>query len=152
MKVLIAEDSEEKREDLEDFFSKEFPSYSIGNSSSFKETVQMVEDDNFDLLILDMTMPTKSANTSKFQAKARTLAGRDVLATLKFYSIENIKCIIFSQFGEFGKKGEVETLDEIYIKLSEQYPDLLLGCVKYDSAAQKWRAKLKILIKEFGNC
>jgi CheY-like chemotaxis protein len=152
MKVLIAEDSEEKREDLEDFFSIEFPYYCLGKSASFKETVQMVEDENFDLLILDMTMPTKSENTSKFQSKARTLAGRDVLSTLKFYSIKNIKCIIFSQFGEFGKKGEVETLDEIYVKLLLKYPDLLLGCVKYDSAAQGWRAKLKILIKGFESC
>lgn len=152
MNVLIAEDSEEKREDLVSFFSEEYPSFSLSMSSSFKETVQMVEDYSYDLLVLDMTMPTKSANTSKFQTKARTLAGRDVLSTLQFYSIDNIKCIIFSQFSEFGKKGEVETLDEIYRNLLEKHRDILLGCVKYEAAAQHWREKLKLLIKELRSC
>lgn len=152
MNVLIAEDSEEKKEDLISFFSEEYPKFKIDISASFKETVQKVEDNNYDLLILDMTMPTKSANTSKFQTKARTLAGRDVLSTLQFYSIDNIKCIVFSQFSEFGKKGEVETLDEIYHDLLGNHRDILLGCVKYEAASQHWRERLKILIREIKGC
>ena len=145
MKILIADDSEQKIEDLVAFFHEyHLPIENIDKSYSFRETVQLLMKEKYDLVMLDMSMPTK---TNVIGSKSRSLAGRDILSTVRFNGITSTKFVIFSQFGEFGRHDEVISLQEIYQALEEEFGELLLGCLKYDSTSETWKEKLYALME-----
>ncbi|PKG85105.1 hypothetical protein CXF85_05730 [Colwellia sp. 75C3] len=147
MKILIADDSEEKIDELTEFFNSKKYGVEIGVSGSFKETVSKVESETYDLVMLDMTMPTSSSKLKSKKTK-RSLAGKDVLATLNYHSISPPKCIIFSQFSEFGRHDDIMSLSEIYDDLFDTYSNFLCGYVIYDSTSDLWKDSLTKLIKE----
>ncbi len=128
MNILIADDSEEKIYELKQFFNSKNYEVSLGVSGSFKETVSKVESEQYDLVMLDMTMPTSSSKLKNKNTK-RSLAGKDVLATLNYHSISPPKCIIFSQFSEFGRHDDIVSINEIYDDLFDTYSNFLCGYV-----------------------
>jgi CheY-like chemotaxis protein len=147
MKILIADDSEEKIGELEQYFHDKGYGIELGISRSFKETVSKAEGGQYDLVMLDMTMPTSSSKLKNKNTK-RSLAGKDVLATLNYYSISPPKCIIFSQFSEFGRHDDISSLSEIYDDLFDTYSNFLCGYVIYDSTSDLWKDSLTKLIQE----
>lgn len=147
MKILIAEDSAQKEDDLIDYFrSLDIEQLEIHVAKSFKESIRQILSKDFNLVILDMSMPSKSGSLS---FNNRTLAGKDILSTVKFNKINTTKFIVFSQFSEFGRHDDVVSLPEIYLQLEAQFKELLLGCVKYDSSSDLWKKELSALIKSF---
>jgi CheY-like chemotaxis protein len=150
MKILIADDSADKISELTQYFDSFEYDCQIDISMSFKETVSKAGDKFYDLLMLDMTMPTSSNKVRRRGTKARSLAGKDVLATLSYYCVKPPKCIIFSQFSEFGRHDDIASLDEIYHGLLKTYSEFLCGYIVYDSTSDDWKNALKKLIdKEF---
>jgi CheY-like chemotaxis protein len=150
VRILIADDSDLKINELKSFFhSNDFylKEFFVEVTKSFKTTVNKLIVDDFDLVLLDMTMPTTERSSSKKGVKTRTLAGKDVLTTLKYNEIKGLKCVIFSQFSEFGGKGNVVSLDDIYQVFLSSFPDLVIGCVQYNTASLLWRKELNKLIQ-----
>lgn len=147
MKILIAEDSDQKIEELNQFLSSFGRSdFTISVSRSFKESIKLILSEQFDLVILDMSMPTKSGSLN---INNRSLAGRDILSTVRFNRLTQVKFVIFSQFGEFGRHDEVVSLSEIYESLIAEHGDIIIGYVKYDSSSDSWKKSLKMLLKGF---
>jgi len=146
MKVLIADDSDEKIKVLKLFFQEQYSINNITVCKSSNETINHLLDQKYDLVMLDMTMPVKSRGRRGVNNKKRSLAGKDVLSTLKFYKVKNSKFIIFTRFSEFGRLDEVISIGDIYNNLLQLYHDVLLGYVTYDNSSDSWKKELTKLI------
>mgnify|MGYP000368338702 CR=1 FL=1 len=132
---------------MKSFFEELGCEYQIEVTCSFKETVRVLLKNEFDFVLLDMTMP-RSSNTSRTTKKKRSLAGKDVVSTLGFNNKTNIKFVIFSRFGEFGRLDEVKSLDEIYSEMVEEHEQIFLGCINYDTSDdESWKSQLLKIIK-----
>jgi len=150
LKILIADDSELKITELKAFFeSGDFcmSSSNIYVAKSFKTTVNSIVNEDLDLVILDMTMPAHENSKYTSSMKPRALAGKDVLATVNYNRIEGVKFIIFSQFGEFGRKDDIISLEDICADLFVSFPELVCGFVKFNSASSLWKKEMNELIK-----
>lgn len=147
MKILIAEDSDEKIDDLISFFECSIAfNYELDICHSFKDTINKIETKKYDVVLLDMTMPTSNNGLKNKRIKNRSLAGKDVLDTLSYNEVELPQFIIFSQFGEFGRHSELVSLREIYQDLYEEYSDIVVGYVKYESNSEVWKRDLSVLL------
>ncbi|WP_417439896.1 response regulator [Idiomarina abyssalis] len=146
MKILIADDSSHKIEELRVFFEEEqITSDSIDVATSFKDTIRKIIKEKFDLVILDMSMPSSEGSLG---TTSRSLAGKDVLSTVYYKRISGVNFILFSQFSEFGRHDEVVSFEEIYSSLKNQYEDILLGSVSYQESSNEWKNNLLKIIKK----
>lgn len=145
MKVLIADDSEHKIDELISVFQEiDIKKQQIEVAGSFKETIKKLMSHTFDLVILDMSMPLNKGSLGK---SSRALAGKDVLATVSYNHLKSNKFILFSQFSEFGRHDDVVTLEEIYELLKKDYESLLFGAVIYQSNSNIWKREIVSIIK-----
>lgn len=146
MKILIADDSNHKIEEVKVllFDRLDIDPQDVFVTMSFKETIKEITRVNYDLVILDMSMPSSSGSLSR---SSRTLAGKDVLATVSYRQIIGVKFVLFSQFSEFGRHDDVVSLSDIYDSLADEYGDYLLGFVKYENSSSSWKDKLESIIK-----
>ncbi len=146
VRILIADDSDEKIKALENFFKEQYGVHEFTICTSSNDVISKLLEEQYDLVMLDMTMPVKSRGRRGVNNKKRSLAGKDVLSTLKFYKVKNSKFIIFTRFSEFGRLDEVVSIGEIYEKLLKLHSNVLLGYVTYDNSSDSWKADLNKLI------
>ena len=98
------------------------------------------------MVILDMTMPIFSKGIGKNSSQLRALAGRDVMAKMKYYDLD-IPVVVITQFDIFGRHGDVMAVSDLSNQLSNEYGDFYRGCVYYDEKNDLWKKKLKGLVE-----
>ncbi|MBV5284051.1 MAG: hypothetical protein JZU53_16635 [Paludibacter sp.] len=145
MKTLLVEDDEDKREQLIAFI-EEFLSENYSEVRSFQSGLKAIKNDVFDLILLDMTMPT--FDKTPYDSGGRTLAfGGEMLLYEMLRKNIMSKVIVVTQFDIFGKGDEEITLKDLDIRLFEQFPDNYLGAIQYSITYTGWKNSLLEKIK-----
>lgn len=150
MDILIADDQAEKHRTLKAFLEEHFNSYVIDHSYSFKSTRDKIISQKYDIILLDMTMPSfdsKQNVESISEVKKRALAGRDIVQTMNYRCIQS-SVIIVTQFDVFGRHNQLTSIEEIATDLILTYPNLVKGYVLWDYQGDSWKDTLKKLIEE----
>ncbi|QRY56333.1 response regulator [Sphingobacterium siyangense] len=145
MNVLIVEDDEDKRGILLDFLNSNFPLFNVDEVRSYKSGLRALLSKYYDLLILDMSIPTFDVSATEQGGKAQPFGGEMLLHEVKRRSI-NSKSIVFTQFDIFGKDDEEITLKDLDIRLSKQFGENYLGIIQYNIKFTAWENDLEILI------
>jgi len=145
-RFLLADDNLEKLASIETLLKDNFEECEIESSHSYNSTIKKAKTGNFDLLILDMSMPTfdQKEGTS---APIKPLAGRDVLSKLK-YKKSPLKVIVVTQFDIFGRMSDTIDLQDLENTLEENFRDNFVGCVYYDPRSSSWSDNLVELVKD----
>ncbi|WP_275234883.1 hypothetical protein [Pantoea ananatis] len=153
MKVLIADDQDSKQESLNDFMTSNYSNIIIDKSYSFKGTRDKIIRNSFDLILLDMTMPSFDSQPDKdniVDGKNRALAGKDIIQTMVYRQIIS-NVIIVTQFDVFGRHYQMTSIDEIIEPLVKDYPDIVKGYVLWDYQSDSWQANLLNIINGLKN-
>lgn len=146
LKILVADDNQEKTKYvMEALISVADPS-DIDISISYNGTTKLLKKNNYDLLILDMTMPNFDP-VDNSSPTLKPLAGKDVLAKLHYRKIK-IPVIILTQFDVFGRLSDVIGLEDLKEDLKSSFPNNFKGCVFYDPQSSTWSNELIHLVKE----
>lgn len=144
--ILIADDNCEKAEVIASAVASEFLGCTIEHSRSFNSTMKKLKSTVFDIILLDMSMPTFDDVEGNSSA-IKPLAGRDVLSKLKYRKSPQ-KVIVVTQFDVFGRMTDTVSLKDLEENLHEQFPTNFLGCVYYDPRSSSWVEQLSKFIKE----
>lgn len=148
MKILIVEDDSNKRSHLVRLVRETVPGVVIEERGSYQSGLAAALEDPFDLLILDMSMPTYDVRTGS-GGTHRHFAGRDILRELQ-RKRRKTRAIIVTQFESFGSGGNRRTLDELKAELSALYADVYDSTVYYHAGQSDWREQLGRRIREIG--
>jgi CheY-like chemotaxis protein len=152
MNILFIEDDEDKAKRVLEFVRGDVPKVHAICARSFNSGLKALADDGtaFDLVLLDMTMPTYDVTPSEpTGGSIEHFAGRDLLAQMKLRQIEIPVAVItmFDSFGEGAKKMSLANLSqELHSKYGRQY----LGHVYYNATEEGWRSSLRALISKLG--
>ena len=149
MHILIVEDQVDKASKLESFCRSYFSELelSIEISGSLNSGFRKITGDNeFDLLLLDMSMPAYDITEEDISGGGpESFAGKELLAQMELREIF-IPVVVITQYSSFNE-GQI-SLDDLSEKLMDEYHEFYLGAVYYSSATDEWKNGLSKILNE----
>jgi CheY-like chemotaxis protein len=149
MKVLVVEDDENKSAQILTFVRDGLGIEELVTARSYRGCLAKLEQESFDLVLLDITMPTYEVDLDEEGGRHRVYAGRDVLRQMDRRALL-IPVIVVTQFEKFGV--EMKTRAALDKELANAHPKNYRGMVYYDAAQEGWKeelaAKIKDVVKE----
>ncbi len=148
-KILLIEDELHKREELtsclEDFFEG---SAWLEHVDSVHAAFKTVQANDFDLIVLDMALPTFSTDGSATErGHDQALGGIEVLRALHSRGVSS-KVIIITQYPEITVGGKRLKLGSASDALSKRYNQQIVGGVVYKYKSPSNSSKLRTLLKK----
>ena len=148
MKVLIVEDDQNKIQQIADQVNVRLGETArIVQCRSFQSGIAAAVEDNPDLVVLDMSMPTFDITPTEQGGRMRPYAGRDMMREISRRRL-NRKVIIVTQFETFPLKGEVISLSELTEQLAKAFPEIFVATVYYSASELTWRRELDKAIEK----
>lgn len=145
MRVLLVEDEEHKIAHLTECLAEEFGSDGLTTVKSVRDAVRAVYQNNFDLIILDMALPT-FAETSDGGGVAQAVGGVEVLRAMKETG-RRCNVVVVTQYHDILINGEQIALKDVPRKIRDRYAINVLGAVLYSYASPAWRTNFLSLLR-----
>lgn len=149
MTVLVVEDDENKRVQLFQFLEKIIPSEVVIFERSLQGGVSRVRSEDFELIILDMTLPQYDLSPDEPSDDTHIFGGQEFLAQMDRFEIVT-PVLVFTQFEVFGKPPNEMNLEDLNHKLSLDYPTIYKGFVYYHASINTWKKELRDKLDGFG--
>jgi CheY-like chemotaxis protein len=147
MKILIVEDDFDKRQKIKNYIFDSFGKTTVVREkeslrSGLKE---VVEGEGYDLLLLDMSMPSFDVGADEpGGGTPESFAGKELMSQMKLRNI-CIPVVVITQYDTF-EEGTV-SLEDLSKDFVIEFGDFFLGAVFYSSAIDGWKAELAEYLK-----
>lgn len=140
MRILVIEDDENKLNQVTEIL-RSIKDVHIISKRSYQSGLKAVIEDGFDLIVLDMSMPTFDKSSSESGGRFRKFAGKEILAEIKRRKI-HVKAILVTGFDTFGEGSTFITLKEMNSILLNNFSDIYLGSIFYNASETNWTEEL----------
>ena len=147
MRLLVVEDEAPKLRNIRELalelnlFDELIEVRSVGSA------LGALRQDRFDLIILDMSLPTFDIVAGESGGRPQGFGGQEVLRYMDRYAITT-PVIVATAFEAFTEKGKAIGLKDLEKALQGEHPDSFRGIVFYNTMFSKWRDDLRGLIKK----
>ena len=141
-KLLIVEDNDHKRGKVTAYLRDEFPELTIVEAHSFTSGCQAIDKDSFDVILMDMSLPTYDKSPSDSGGRFRTFGGREIARKIMRRSIPT-RLIFLTQYDAFSDKTNSHTLESLALELEDECGNNYFGLLHYDSSKSSWREQLR---------
>lgn len=141
MKVLLVEDEEHKARELRSrLLNRGIPPENLSTATGVSEAVLSVIRVNFDLVVLDIALPTfpKGGIDQSGGGVAQSLGGIEILRALKRIR-RKTKVIIVTQYPDVVLSGETIKIGQMAKFLSKRYEQSVLGATLYSFSQSEWQ-------------
>lgn len=144
-KILLVEDYEEKANNIKAFLKSEFPQKEVEWRTSYNSAQEEIYEnyEQYDLVLLDMSMSTYDLTTDASGGQPEPSAGQYILEGMFLREIPT-PVIVVTMYNVFGRK-ELSAFDE---ELKSKYPQNYKSYVFYSSQKSDWKDNLKKQIKK----
>lgn len=146
-RILIVEDNQGKLLKLRNFLQEQYPDYEVRDQQSYNSAKKeiILHSEDYNLILLDMSMQTYDISDNETGGEPEPLAGRKILNEMYLNDI-NVKVLVITMFESFvGIKTA-----ELHRDLSEEFSDIYCGYVFFSHSNNDWqpilKQKLKILL------
>jgi CheY-like chemotaxis protein len=146
MRILLVEDDDNKGEQIRQFAEVLKGVTSVKLERSLQSGLRRLKQEPFDLLLLDMTLPTYDAGPEE-PGGGSTLAfgGKRFLQQMDRFDVL-VPVVVVTQFESFqGANGTID-INELDTQLRTQHPNMYKGIVYYHPTIHDWREKLQSFI------
>ena len=146
MKVLLVEDETHKREEMRQCVHEVYgfdPEIVDGVSSAVLRVINF----DFDLIILDMALPTfGESSDDKKKGHDQAQGGIEVLRALK-HAKKSTKIIIVTQYPDFNLGGTKVKLKDSPDIISKRYKQDVIGAVLYNYKSKNTLQRVMSILK-----
>lgn len=143
MRILIVEDYGDKRASIVKYFQNRYKDAVMEEAKSYSTGISKIYAEKWDLIILDMSLPTYDITNSETGGEKKPTAGKEILRRMANRRIFT-PAIIITQFDVFGDKQI--SLDVLNAEFGEKYGDIWHGTVSYDKVG--WQLELDTLLEK----
>lgn len=140
VKILLVEDSDHKRIRVLQLIRGAIPNSTIVEAHSFTSASRAIGESEYDVVIMDMSLPTYDRSATESGGKFRALGGRE-LARKIVRRHQNSKIIFFTQYDAFSGTDS-HTLESLRGLLSRECGANFNSLIYYDSSQSSWREEL----------
>lgn len=144
MDILIIEDNQLKREKICDFLAANFE-VKLFEAASYNSGLNAVLARKYDLLVLDMSMPTFDRTPATNGGRFRALAGKEIAVRLQKQK-RLIPFVVVTGYSDFSVNAEslsIYQIDEALKILGDEYK----GCVFFDAVESVWKENLLEIVR-----
>ena len=145
-RILIVEDDNNKRGQLQQLIRDQFPETEMVIARSLQSGIRALRNEELRLVILDMTLPNFDQGPDESGGSTHAFGGREFLGQMERFSI-SVPVIVVTQFESFGIGSEAMTLEQLDRQLRTDYGSVYQGKVYYHAAIQGWKQELSELMK-----
>ncbi len=147
LNLLLVEDNHHKRERVLGYLQENFSKWKVVEAQSFASGSKRVSEQDFQVIVMDMSLPTYDKSSSESGGRFRTFGGWEIAR--KVLRKNGTTAILFlTQYEAFSEKGNSHTLETLDDKLRAECGEFYLGLVHYDSSQSAWKDKIaKALLK-----
>ncbi|MEN5242863.1 response regulator [Pseudomonas atacamensis] len=149
MSILVVEDDENKRIQLQRFLESVIPNEDVIFERSLQSGVRKIRSDHFDLVILDMTLPQYDLSSDEPSDDTHIFGGQEFLAQMDRFDVST-PVLVFTQFEVFGKPPNEMNLESLNGNLKLEYPTIYKGFVYYHASINTWKIDLRKKLAELG--
>lgn len=147
MDILIIEDDDFKSRSLRDFIHDKISSAKTKDSTSLVEAITEINRKEYDLVLVDMAIPSHPTNRGEGAPMSLLTGGLDILLEIQALD-RNDPCIIITQYHEIEISGELYPLDDASKAIKDMLECDVLGCIEYSEDHSEWKAKLESVLQE----
>jgi len=141
MRILIIEDDENKREKVTAFIEGTLQPVHIDAARSLQGALRMLTRQSYELVILDMSMPTFDIGPDEHGGRFQQFGGREILRQMERRKI-HLPFVVLTQFDRFEEGDEVVTLEALDSQLRRSHPSAYMGSVYYNVTQERWKEEL----------
>lgn len=149
MRILIIEDDFDKREKIRSHVETELPGkVTITEKESLRSGLKSIlQDSTFDLILLDMSMPSFDISVDEPGGGApESFAGKELMAQMRLRGI-SIPVVVITQYRSF--EGGAVSLSDLTQEFSEKFGQFYWGSIYYNAAVEGWRKELSTHLRKF---
>lgn len=143
MKIIVIEDDQNKFNNIQRLIER-IEKIDIYRASSYNTGLKSIIKNNYDLILLDMSLPIYEIKKGENSGKINTFAGEEIIQQMKRYDLE-LPVIVITQFATFGEGSGKITLKELHHKLKKLDYKFFIDIIHYSTKTNLWE---KRLIKE----
>ncbi|MDE6055772.1 MAG: hypothetical protein K2G55_18910 [Lachnospiraceae bacterium] len=145
MNVLYVEDEEVKAKEVLASLDER---YNVDFRKSLSGGLSAIQEKQYDLVLLDMSLPLYDYDSEdEDENDFETFAGIDILEELIRKS-RNDKVVVITAFDILGEGENEITMLQLDTNLQEEYREIYLGLIYYDSSSLEWRRTLQSILEE----
>jgi CheY-like chemotaxis protein len=143
MEILYVEDEEVKALEVKKLLSE---NNNVELRKSLNSGISAINEKKYDLIVLDMSLPlydyeTEDDDENDFEP----FAGIDVLDELVRKG-RSEKVVVITAFDILGEGENMITLQQLDLRLKNEYKEIYLGLIFYNSSSLEWRRGLTSII------
>jgi len=144
MRVLVIEDNPLKRDKIIEFLAGRAIT-DLQEAASYNSGFTVASENIFDLIILDMSMPTFDRSDTTHGGRFRAVAGKEIARRLKKAG-KLVPFVVLTGYTDFSTDSQNLSIEQIDVFLSE-LGECYRGCVFFDSTNSQWEEKLTQVIE-----
>lgn len=145
-RILFIEDNEYKRSRTSEFLLSLSSRIIIEEQKSFTGGCQAIERSAYDLILLDISLPTYDRTGSDAGGRFRDSAGREIAR--KIVRAKQLTPILFiTQYGSFNDRGHAYSFETLKQQLKLECGENFVGMIFYDSSQSAWKIELSKIIE-----
>lgn len=141
MSILLVEDNYHKRQKIIDYILKNYSDASIREAHSFSSGSKAATESDYDLVILDISLPTYDKVGNEAGGRKRLFGGREIARKLSRRR-PGSKIVFLTQYDAFSEGGLSLSFDDLGHLLKDECGDSYLDLILYDSAKSSWKELL----------
>ncbi|MDN2696270.1 hypothetical protein O0882_08080 [Janthinobacterium sp. SUN073] len=149
MKILLVEDDTGKREDIQSqvklSLSQINEKCEITEKESLRSAWRTLIAEKFDLLLLDMSLPSSDVSDDSAPNEPESFAGREILDQMRLRSIHT-PVLVVTQYRTF-ERGTI-SLEQLVAGFEAKYAPFFRGYIYYNASSDDWRRQLNAHLQE----
>jgi CheY-like chemotaxis protein len=147
MIVLLVEDDEFKATDLVRLLLEHLPSPQVTRAASVTSALRAITSDRFDLIVLDMSLPTFDLSGPGGGGSPQGQGGVEVLRLANRIRAE-AQYIVVTQYPDIEIDGSDVPLEHAADRLSKRFSVCVLACLPYEFDSDDWQHALKLTLSQ----
>ncbi len=142
MDILLIEDENDKINHIKSYIKSTFDNIFVDVAKSYTSGVAKIYTKTLDLILLDMSLPLNDINEDNIEENEfETFGGIDILDEMKRVN-KKIKVVVITAFDILGEDEKQINLSQLDEEMKQNYKDIYLGCIHYNSSAIEWKEYL----------
>ena len=142
MKILLVEDDHFKQELIEAALNERYANASVSLARSVQQAVKLIRSDEYDLIILDIALPSHDSKAGGAQPISQPAGGIEVLLELS-YEERSDPVIIVTQYPEIEFNGRLYALAKARSALTRLISVNIQDVIFFNAQASAWRDQFR---------